>query len=99
MDQGLGDLHSNFQTEIAEFSYSVNRQELRIENIFVKFFNLAVQRNEQRDEFSVSKKELFAREIIQLLEKLSPAEKPVPKENQEKVEELIKAFKNLVVSL
>lgn len=91
--------HKAYLTDIANFSYSVNDKELRIQNIFVKYFNLAVQRNEHSDMFSREKKQSFAEEIIRLLGDLCKHDEPVAKENHEKVEELAKAFHNLVESL
>jgi hypothetical protein len=61
----------------------------------VHYFNNAIAKNQHYDEFESDKKSSFAQEIIKAINKLNQSDQP----DYDKIQELVTAFKNLIVSL
>jgi histidyl-tRNA synthetase len=86
-----------FCNVVRDFEYSINQKELRIQDIFVKYFNSEYSKGVQ-DHFNAEKKSKFASKLIEKLQQireLSPNENFVDRDTN--IEELVKAFKNLVM--
>lgn len=84
-------IFTEWLTSLKDFKYEAYASELRIDNIFVKNFNVAVEKIYPIDEFSEEKKRKFAAAIMDAIETKST--------DARNTEELIKAFKNLIGSL
>lgn len=85
---------TTFCSEIKDFEYSVNKTELRIQGIFVKYFNEQCRQGVLGN-FSKTKLARFANQIVEKLEEFSNQ----PQEHSKNIRELIEAFKNLMISL
>jgi hypothetical protein len=86
-----------FCNVVRDFEYSINQKELRIQDIFVKYFNSEYSKGVQ-DHFNAEKKSKFASKLIEKLQQireLSPNENFADRDTN--IEELVKAFKNLVM--
>jgi hypothetical protein len=84
----------NFCNEIKDFEYSVNRTELRIQGIFVKYFNEQCRQGVLGN-FSKTRLAKFADQIIDKLKEFSTE----PQEHAKNIRELVEAFKNLMINL
>ena len=56
-----------FCNVVRDFEYSVNQKELRIQDIFVKYFNSEYSKGVQ-DHFNAEKKSKFASKLIEKLQ-------------------------------
>ena len=83
-----------FCSEIKDFEYSVNLTELRIEGIFVKYFNEQCKL-ETLGTFSKGRLAKFADQIIAQLDEFAGE----AAKHEKKVLELVEAFKNLIIKL
>ena len=82
-------------SEIKDFEYSVNKTELRVQGIFVKYFNEQCRQGILGN-FSKSKISRFANQIV---DKLNEFNQEPPHTHEKNIRELVEAFKNLMISL